>query len=277
MLKQRILTAIVLITAVVAGIIYLPVNAFALITAALLALGALEWARLAGVCCVLQKALYTLGFLLLVLLLWLNPVWYVKLSVLAISALTWLGIAMWVMRYPAGQSIWTAHVLVRLMLGWLYLVPCWLALLVVRMRCDDGIALIFLLLIAVWSTDTGAYFAGRFLGRKPLAPQLSPKKTQEGVYGGLLSALVLGLGYGWMMHERLFVSWELQVVLVLMVALLSVLGDLFESMIKRMAGVKDSGALLPGHGGVLDRLDGLIAAAPLFALGLVLLANQGWC
>jgi phosphatidate cytidylyltransferase len=264
MLKQRILTAMVLIVATVGGILYLPIIGFAGVAAVLLALGAWEWSGLAGLTCCWQKGLYVLCSLLLLSIPFVQT--YVLLS---IALFGWIGAAIWVSCYPSGQRIWTSHVMVRLMLGEWLLVPCWVALLLLRQQ-STGITLVFLLLILVWSADTGAYFVGRFFGKKPLAPRVSPNKTQEGVYGGILSALLITLGLGWFWLGAQM-SFSLYAVLLLATILLSVLGDLFESMVKRMAGVKDSGSLLPGHGGVLDRLDGLLAAAPIFTVGIALI------
>lgn len=264
MLKKRVITAIILLLAVSLGIIYLPLWGFATVAAALLAVGAWEWAGLVGLSCCLHKAIYVMVFLLLLIIPAVQ-----SCPLLGFAVIGWFFIAIWVGQYPIGKSIWQAHLILRLFAGWGVLIPCWVALLLLRQQ-TDGILLVFLLLATVACADSGAYFAGRFLGRKPLAAAISPNKTQEGVYGGLLCALLVTMVLGWFWLGSK-VSFPLYTVLILATAVLSVLGDLFESMVKRMAEVKDSGFLFPGHGGVLDRIDGLTAAAPLFALGMLLL------
>ena len=135
----------------------------------------------------------------------------------------------------------------------------------------DGAALgpgyVVFLFMLVWIADSGAYFAGRRWGRTKLASHVSPGKTREGVYGALtaalgfavIGALVLGLGV---------TQWPLFILICMVTVIFSIIGDLFESMLKRQRGIKDSGSLLPGHGGILDRVDSMTAAAPVFVLGL---------
>ena len=183
------------------------------------------------------------------------------LAVLWLGLAGWIAAAVWVFRLPGhlGRTLVTVVGLLSLSLAWLALA---------RMRIDLPLghhAVLYALLI-VWVADSGAYFAGRAWGRRKLAPAVSPGKTWAGLWGGLAACALLGLGAA---------QWEgvprLPLVLVtLAVALFSVVGDLTESLCKRFAGVKDSGTLIPGHGGVLDRFDSLLAAAPLLLLGIVL-------
>ena len=125
-------------------------------------------------------------------------------------------------------------------------------------------------LVLVWVADAGAYYAGRHWGRTPLSPRLSPGKTREGLYGGIISAAILAVGYGVLFGLTMAVLAAFVLVCALSV-LFSVAGDLSESLVKRLAGAKDSGSLFPGHGGMLDRIDSLTAAAPVFALGMITL------
>lgn len=145
--------------------------------------------------------------------------------------------------------------------GFVYaLIPA-LALLWVRDRADHGLTLLLWVFIVTWATDIGAYFVGRAFGRRPLALAISPKKTVEGLYGGMAGSAMLGAA--WAMLT------ELPLVLLALAPLFALAaqgGDLFESWMKRKAGVKDSGTWLPGHGGLLDRLDGLVPVAVLTAL-----------
>jgi phosphatidate cytidylyltransferase len=154
----------------------------------------------------------------------------------------------------------------NLALGALYCGLPALALIVLR-RQDDGILLTLWALALVWACDIGAYFAGRSIGGPKLAPRVSPNKTWAGLIGGVIAA---GL-FGWLLYARFGLNWQLAVATPAL-AVVAQLGDLYESALKRRAGVKDSGNILPGHGGVLDRLDGLVPVAPIAAL-LVLLAR----
>lgn len=262
MLKKRIMTALILLPIVILGIIYLPVLGFGIITAVLIAIGAWEWANLSELNRLWHKVSYVIGTLLLLCI----PV-IQSYYLLGIAVLVWFFNSIWICAYPAGTRFWQSHILLRLLMGWGVLIPCWVGLLLLRQQ-PNGIYLIFLTLVIVWCADSGAYFTGRFFGKKPLAPQVSPNKTQEGVYGGLLCALLVTLALGWFwLGTKL--ALPLFALLVLIAAIFSVIGDLFESMVKRMANVKDSGVLFPGHGGMLDRIDSLTAVAPVFALGIL--------
>jgi len=154
-------------------------------------------------------------------------------------------------------------------MGWLVLIPPWLACIYLK-QSENGSWLILMLVLLVAAADIGAYFSGRALGKHKLAPRVSPGKTWEGVAGGLLFvflvALLLKLSFG--LRE-----WQALMIVMLPAALVSVVGDLLESMLKRYRGIKDSSQLLPGHGGVLDRIDGLVAAAPVFSLSIMI---SGW-
>ena len=192
------------------------------------------------------------------------------MPVLALGLLWWL-FAIWaVLRYPASAGAWRAEP-VRLLIGLLILLPAFQGLLLLKQWPLDN-WLIVAVMVLVWAADVGAYFAGRAFGRRKLAPKVSPGKSWEGLVGGLLASLLITLGVG------LYRDWAASELLAALagaavVVLISVVGDLAESMFKRQAGVKDSSNLLPGHGGVLDRIDSLTAAIPVFA---VLLWAAGW-
>jgi phosphatidate cytidylyltransferase len=156
---------------------------------------------------------------------------------------------------------------IRMGFGLLY-VPVLLSCVVWIRREEDGLALIFLLLAITWLGDTGAYFAGRFTGKTPLFPRVSPKKTREGLVGGILLAVVGALVVKQL--GAIDLPWGLVAVLGVVLDLAGVLGDLVESMLKRAFGVKDSGWIMPGHGGILDRIDSLLFSGPLLWLCLLL-------
>jgi phosphatidate cytidylyltransferase len=143
----------------------------------------------------------------------------------------------------------------------------WVALAGLRDAPAFGVPLVLFLMGLVWIADSGAFFAGRRWGRHKLAPRISPKKTREGAYGALAATLVFAAITGLLLDMDV-ASWALFILISMVTVLFSIVGDLFESMVKRQHDVKDSGVLLPGHGGVLDRIDSMQAAAPIFLLGM---------
>lgn len=268
MLKQRILTALWLIPLALAGFFWLEGVAFALFVGAVVTLGAWEWAQLAGFNEQRSRVLYAASVAAAVLLLaWLPAL---AMPVLWLALLWWCFALFLVLGYPASSVHWQAKP-IRLLIGFLLLVPAWQGLLLLK-SWPHGNALILAVMLLVWTADSGAYFAGRALGKHKLAPLVSPGKSREGLYGGLLACLVLTVGaLLWLDASARELCWALLACVI--VVLFSVLGDLTESMFKRSAGVKDSSNLLPGHGGILDRIDSLTAAIPVFTL---LLAGYGW-
>ncbi|MEB4591867.1 phosphatidate cytidylyltransferase [Candidatus Thiothrix sp. Deng01] len=264
MLKQRIITGLVLILLVFAGICFLPTDLFGLFSLVfIVGLGAWEWAGLTG-CYLPEKRMAGAMMILLasIPLVFIKPV---PVLVLAVSVPVWLAVLVALKIYPHNAGFYKKHALAMRLSGIFVLLPAWYALMQLHiMHYSYVIYLIMLVAIA----DTAAFFAGRRFGRHKLAPDLSPGKTKEGVSGAVLATAVWAvLGLFWLNLPAGKEVWF--VVLSMFVVLMSVAGDLFESLLKREAGVKDSGQILPGHGGILDRVDGLLAAAPLFALGLL--------
>ena len=263
MLKQRVITACVLALVTLWVVLKLPSAGFGAVLLAVLLLCAWEWADLAGLTQPRGRLLYGGLALALILAVWPLTGHAAFVSGLMIPVFAaWCGVLVWLWRY-AGQPGLQDRSFAVGAAGVAALAAAWLALMGLRDEFGPGYVLFLLMLI--WVADIGAYFAGRRWGRRKLAPTISPGKTWEGVWGAataalafaLVGAAVLGVGSRW----PGFVA-------VCMVAVgFSIVGDLFESMLKRQRGVKDSGSLLPGHGGVLDRLDSLIAAAPVFLLG----------
>jgi len=271
-LATRVATAAVLVPVVLVALFALPPLGWALATLALALVAAHEWARLARFGTVRHVAyvggLGTLGLLVLVLARpvagqgWPAEVLYVACG---IATLFWLAVALpWVIRRWRTPS----HLALALA-GGVVLGGAWIALVELQARSPW---LVLAAMAIVWIADTAAYFAGRAFGRRKLAPLVSPGKSWEGVWGGLAAVAVYAValvpfaraaGYDGTLDAPAVAAW---IALALVLALLSVLGDLYESWLKRVAGVKDSGALLPGHGGVLDRVDALLAAMPPAAL-----------
>ena len=264
MLRQRIVTAVVLAAVVVGGIVFLPVGAFALFVLVLAVPGLYEWATLSGLQGVVSKVAYTLGGAGLLVLVWATPaVWPI---VLAASALFWVLAAAFVVSFPAGRPIaagraWLAVAGAPVFAG------AWLGLVVLKQH-DFGHWFILWMFVLVWAADSGAYFAGRAFGRRRLAPRVSPGKTWEGAFGGTALAVVAAGAMAWGLGWEPVSGW---VVLAAGLAVAAIVGDLFESAVKRARDVKDSGGLLPGHGGALDRIDSTVAVAPVLAVCLPLL------
>jgi phosphatidate cytidylyltransferase len=155
----------------------------------------------------------------------------------------------------------------KIVAGYLVMLPAWAALVVLHGRTADGPLITLYLLVVVWLADSGAYFSGRRWGKRKLAPVISPGKTREGVYGAIVVSAVFALVAGLLYSHS--VVWTAGLMLVSTVAVMfSIVGDLLESLMKRQSGIKDSSHIIPGHGGILDRIDSLTAAAPVFLLGL---------
>ena len=266
MLWQRVLTALALIPLVVAGILMLDTVALALILGAIVLLGSYELGHLAN----LGNNGALLAFVAAVgIALW--GAWRFLIPAHLVSV-QWIMCIWWVV--ITASLVMRRRELVRvdgrrpaiLLLGALVLVAAWSSVVGLHASGAGGPTLVLFLFVLIWMADSGAYFAGRAFGKTKLSPLVSPGKTWAGAIGALagavVSALVLLVG-GWAGNASLLPL----VTLSLLVTAVSIGGDLWESRLKREAGVKDSGTLLPGHGGVLDRVDSLLAAAPVFALG----------
>ena len=253
-MRQRVITALVALAVLLLVLFYAPQEiALAAIVIVMLA-GAWEWSGfLDNASHVVRSAYVVLIGALLAAVMLLD----VDVALVFQVALAWWLVALcWTFFFPT-----PIPVVVRWVSGALVLVPLFMALVVLYQAAPE--LLLFALLI-VWVADSGAFFAGKFMGRVKLAPDISPGKTWEGVIGGLVAVVILTL------LRTTWADTDLAVFIpfCLAVASLSIVGDLTVSMFKRTAGLKDSGSLFPGHGGVLDRIDSISAAAPLFALGV---------
>lgn len=261
-LRKRILTAVPLGVALLVILLALPaVFTVVTVTAVILA-GAWEWSGFLKLTRPALRLAYVGTTGLLIFGAWRLAAHAAGRDALIVAALIWWCIALlWVTLAPRRTSAASAA-----LAGVLALVPAWLALVCMRLGVDGAQWVVFTLIL-VFAADIGAYFGGRFFGRVKLAPRVSPGKTWEGVLGGfaLSSAWALG-GSGWF-----HIPWQSLVPLCMAVVAFSIVGDLTESMLKRFAGLKDSGSLLPGHGGIMDRIDSITAAAPVMCYGLTLM------
>jgi phosphatidate cytidylyltransferase len=260
-LKQRVITGVILIIAVLLGVTLLPNTLFSVVALiAFVSLGGWEWARMVGCDDDKSRGLFVAALLLvsIIPILWHDSRWFFIVA----GVIAW-GVALVLLAtYEQGMSLYKNNKWILRAAAFLVLIPAWSALVTLHeQRPTLVLYLIFLVAIA----DSGAYFTGKAMGKNKLAPELSPGKTREGMLGGLAGAFIWSILGVWFLGIS---DWFYFILLSLAVAVLSVAGDLFESLIKREAGQKDSGNILPGHGGILDRVDGLIAALPLFALGI---------
>ena len=270
MLKQRVLTAILLLPLVMAAIFAQPAQWFMVFLVFVLMQGSLEYSRLAGLSGnPASHVLVALQGIILLLLFWFKGHWDSGILIyLSASCVVWLLMFARLPLFRSGAQPDQAYRTVSFITAIVSITTGWFALSWIRMQAD-GPWLILLLLLIVWAADTGAYFAGKTFGRKKLAPNISPGKTTAGLLGGLITAPLIALLAVYLMPiEGLNHLWI--ILLSMVTALVSVGGDLLISLHKRTSGFKDSGKLLPGHGGVLDRVDSLLAAAPFFALALLI-------
>ncbi len=271
MLLQRTLTALLLIPLALAVMLLPPTWLFGGIVAAVFLAAQWEWTRLCGV----RDGAARLAWLALMLALfglmaWLHPrAWTWTLGI-GVGVLWWLASLFWLRRHSFAASPTPENRRLKLIFGLLVFVPAWLALVALHGE-QRGPWWVLLAVLVVWAADTGAYFSGRLFGHRKLAPSISPGKTRAGAYGALvLGAAICMLG-GWLlgMHQGHQLARLLLLGLVTVCA--SILGDLIESLMKRQAALKDSGTLFPGHGGLLDRLDSVFAALPVFVIAKLLL------
>ena len=273
MLKQRVITGVILAAVALAAVLWLPPLPLALLLGLAVLMALWEWGALAALRAPARVVYCATGVAAMVALalggglLEAAPRAAVADGVFTVAALWWVVALLWVVGFPASAERWGSTPM-RAAMGYLALLPAWFALLYLR-ELPQGIGLILFLVALVACADIGAYFSGRALGRRKLAPRVSPGKSWEGFWGGLACSLVFAAVVWWLAWAQR-IGLPALLLVALATAMASVLGDLVESMVKRQRGVKDSGSLLPGHGGVMDRLDSLSAAAPVFALGLSL-------
>ena len=274
MFKRRVISAIALVLGLLALLFNLnPLN-FSLIVALIVLLAGWEWGNLMGLESKRHKfsyiALLALTIATAALSLDLFGTLNISLgqTLCLIASVLWAVVFLWIQGYPSSAILWSPRPILGL-LGLALLTVTWVAIALI-IHQPHGPWLLLFAFAVVALADVGGYVAGNLFGKHKLAPLVSPGKTWEGFFGGIFLQCILIASMASFMPEK--ITTVMLVALVIPVSLYSVLGDLFESMIKRHSGVKDSGNILPGHGGVLDRIDGLIAALPLFALLFLLLS-----
>ncbi len=266
MLIYRIITALILIPLVLLGIFYLTPVPMALISSALFLLAGWEWAGLVGM---IEKS-KRIGYLLILFVEMFFLIWIPTWVVLGTASVVWLIMLYYLFHPDKFADNWKASQAWQAPLGIWILGSSWYALNIIY-NLPFGKYYFLLMLLFIWSADIGAYFVGRLWGKHKLAPHISPGKSIEGAIGGMMTALMVAAICGHFFYIALDIHYLNLMCLAFVTSWVSILGDLSESLIKRQAGVKDSGNLLPGHGGLLDRIDSLLSVAPIFAVLLLLL------
>lgn len=296
MLWQRVITALLLLPLVIGIVFFLPLHLFASAVGAVLLVAAWEWSVLSGRPARRQRLLYTAAMAVVMMAIqyfsppyefWPSLTWPMQAGALTLSSSNLPFIVLlaagcfWVLSpvllgfYPKHAAWWRRSAWLRLFYGLVLLTGLWVALISLRriggaLQPYEGSLVILFVLLLVWAADVGGYVFGRWLGKRKLAPNISPGKTWAGLFGGVGLAIVVGYTAQYLFGLQATSSIGFGL-LMLLTVISSVLGDLMESVAKRETGLKDSGRILPGHGGLLDRIDSLIAAAPVFAIGALLL------
>lgn len=273
MLRNRIITALILIPVVITFVFLANTLWFSVLFAVFVAIGAWEWA---GLCksSEIIKTLYSIfTVLILVGIYWLDNS-FLYSSIVLCGAVYWLIAVGLIISYQKQRHLLPHSSLLLLLVGMLLLIPMWSGLTLLKSFSVNGASLIMCLMLLIWGADTAAYFAGKKWGKRKLASRVSPGKTWEGSIAGIVAAVVIAVCYVIATNKNLGDSL-LFVGLSMITIIGSVFGDLMESLVKREAGQKDSGSILPGHGGVMDRIDSLTAASPIFVFGVITLGLVG--
>ncbi|EGA70028.1 phosphatidate cytidylyltransferase [Vibrio sinaloensis DSM 21326] len=274
-MKQRIITALILAPLVILGIFELSLPLFTIAIAAVMMIGYWEWTQFVepkSRWTALIPAVLVSGLSLVVIPFdadSLNQVAQPHYLMLAAGCVWWVISSTLAITYPKSSALWQNSTVLRHAFGILTLLPFFWSVLLLRAEGIEadayhGAKLVLYVCFIVWAADSGAYFAGKSMGKRKMAPHVSPNKTIEGLIGGIITAILVGWGAAtWFEIE--FTSPLVMIAITLVTVVISVLGDLVESMFKRVSGIKDSSNIIPGHGGVLDRIDSLTAAFPVFA------------
>lgn len=274
MLKKRLITAAALLSLIICAIFFFTTAWFAVVLGIFLTIAAWEWGQLMQP----DSAQQSTPLLPLALVAMMIPLWVLQNETWLLPTLAGVAVVGWcvvLVRLPRAEHARALHAYpkaIRFLVGAFLLAPPWLALVHLHAAPQFGPWHVLFLIGLVAVADSAAYFTGRAFGKNKLAPHISPGKTWEGVYGAMAATAIYGTvcGMGFGFRDVMLLEF---VTLCVVTVMFSIVGDLFESLIKRQAGVKDSGRILPGHGGVLDRIDSLTSAAPVFTLGLWLLES----
>ncbi len=284
MTRTRLLAALVMAPLAIAAVLLLSTPWMAALSAAAFLIGLWEWLRLAEIDDpIAQGVLLVVNLLLMVALVWASrsatggSLILFQLMVM-LGVIWWLLAVIWLRHYDFASDHDTHARVFKLAAATLSIVPAWCALALIHASdaepsllggVPQGHVWLLVALMIVWAADSGAYFAGRRFGKTKLSPRISPNKTVEGLVGGVVAGMIVALAAaplaGASMKELPYVA-----IVAIWTILFSVVGDLYESLLKRHVGAKDSSHLIPGHGGVLDRIDSVLAALPVFALGKLL-------
>lgn len=265
MLLQRLLTALIAIPIVLAAIIYMPPIYFSVVVGVFILIGAWEWS---GFLSTTQKSLRAV-YVVLVALGLVTSAFLPETIMLMIASLMWVWVFIAIVEYQREKpAVGFQFPVVRGVAGFFILIATWDAVLTLRTHPSLGPAWLITVMLLVWGADIGAYFAGRFLGHRKLCSRVSPKKTWEGFAGGMVFSIAIAAVCGFYLSLS-FSHYCALLAIAVITALFSVVGDLGVSLFKRMSDMKDSGAIFPGHGGMLDRLDSIAAATVIFVLGVL--------
>ena len=282
MLKQRIITAIILALIFITATVFLSSFSYSLFVTIVVLAASWEWCAFIGLAKQVAKVSYlaTLGSMIIALYFFLGIVpESLVINSYRAGIILGLGILFWVLTffmlkgYPSNSDRWNNKSKIALM-GLMALIPTWVGVVQIKYLNPQGFLLLGMV-VMVAAADIGAYFVGKRIGKNRLAPSLSPNKTWEGVLGGFAACLLVGILLIWLLHSYLITLSNVQILILvllsLVVMLFDVIGDLLESMLKRNRDLKDSGKILPGHGGILDRVDGLLAVTPIFVLTFLII------
>ena len=277
MLKSRVITALILLPLAVYGILFLSNSSFAAVVGLIILIGAYEWAGFAKFPSRLAKLALVVLVATIIYSLWLMN-FVVSANVMnGVAAAFWLFALILVLGYPASANFWKDKSLIIAIMGIVLLTLTWYSLISLHAieklqfahSSISGPYLVLFLMILIWLADTGAYFSGKRFGKNKLAPSVSPGKSREGVYGGLLLAIIAAILFA-LWHHGSSQDYLNIISITIVTVVFSVIGDLMESMFKRQSSIKDSSNLLPGHGGILDRIDSVTAAGPVFFIAISL-------
>lgn len=284
MLKERVLSAIVMVILAVIALFWLSPLAFTIGLSAIIVLGMWEWVQFAGFKRPIARAIVAFVVTCLLIFPIIAGTSYIQATrfltdettpLLFIGGIWWLIAFALVVSYPKSADIWAKSVVAKFIFGFCTLIPFLIGTLALRFyqyNLDEhqGTYLLLYVFLLVWGADSGAYFAGRAFGKHKLAPKVSPGKSWEGAIGGVITSAIIAVIFLNLTPDNVFgreLNTTTFIVLSVITVAVSILGDLSESMFKRQAGIKDSSQLIPGHGGILDRIDSLTAAVPVFAIG----------